>query len=183
MLTPDDVPSCAQLKVIEIIPGRSRREPALLDHLPELCSRVFLRKILIVDSATGSGKSRVLPSAFARELRGCLLVITPSTVDVVGMQRHAAETCRASYRMGQGRHHDRAWRDTDVMFTTCGLAFQWYAERGASYLFGWPVTGVLFDEIDRMEGDPNYALLWEAARATQENHPDFFIGGASATFT
>ena len=53
-----------------------------------------------VNSVTGSGKSREVPSVVAEEIRGKLLVLTPSTVDVTGMQEDAR--LPSCFRMGSG---------------------------------------------------------------------------------
>ena len=53
-----------------------------------------------VDSVTGSGKSREVPSVVAQEVRGKLLVLTPSSVDVNGMQQDAR--LPSCFRMGGG---------------------------------------------------------------------------------
>ena len=58
-------------------------ESTLAKHMPEL--RRSLRNGCLhfqVDSVTGSGKSQAVPSVVAQEVRGKLLVLTPSTVDV-----------------------------------------------------------------------------------------------------
>ena len=49
-----------------------------------------------------------------------------------------------------------------IVFATAGLAARWYASKG--YYMWHNYGGVLFDEIDQMAMDPEYATLWESAR-------------------
>ena len=126
MLREADVPSTATLSQLETIPGSDDGLPGLRRHLPAF------RRLLSngarhvqVDSATASGKSRLIPSEAAALLpRGeKLLVLTPSTVDVTGMQTDA--TCPSCFRMGGQRKGGDPWNRSRIVFATAGLAARW----------------------------------------------------------
>ena len=73
----------------------------LAKYMPEL--RRLLRsgcRHIQVNSVTGSGKSRIVPSVAGEEVWGKLLVLTPSSVDVNGMQQDAR--LPSCFRMGGG---------------------------------------------------------------------------------
>ena len=172
-----DLPSFAVLTSQSLVPGGDG-QPALRKHLPHL--RQLLRKkikIVIIDAATGSGKSRDIPSVLTEFLDWQLLVATPNRIDVKGMQRDA--TVPSCYRMGKGDQLGSI-QDSKVVFATTGLVQQWYATQGDSFL--WYYSGIYFDEIDAMEQDPGFALLWGVTLLTQLKR-DFLIVGASATFS
>ena len=59
-----------------------------------------------------------------------------------------------------------------IVFATAGLAARWYASQGISM---WQYyDGVMFDEINHMALDPEYASLWESARLEAEQR-DFLV--------
>ena len=66
-----------------------------------------------------------------------------------------------------------------IVFATAGLAARWYASQG--YYMWHNYGGVLFDEIDQMAMDPEYASLWESAREEAKKRK-FRVFGASATY-
>ena len=136
---------------------------------------------VIVHAATATGKSRLVPHNLQFEIRGKLLVVTPTTVDVVGMQLWAQwHGCHSRYRLGGKKVGGVPEREAKIVFTTAGLASKWYASKGERFLNGF--TGILFDEMDRMEENPEFALLWEIALQIQSGRW-FLIAGVSATFS
>jgi Tfp pilus assembly ATPase PilU len=54
--------------------------------------------LLIVDAATGSGKSKEIPNRIHPRLKKKLLVINPSSIDIENIHRNIS--CAACYRMG-----------------------------------------------------------------------------------
>ena len=76
-----------------------------------------------------------------------LLVVTKSSVDVIGMQQ---ATQKAScYRMGGKREGGRSWYDSKIVFVTEGLLLRWYANWGANAFQG--CDAIFCDEMDQME--------------------------------
>jgi hypothetical protein len=71
-----------------------------------------------VDSATGSGKSREVPSVAGEEVWGKLLVLTPSTVDVNGMQQDARLPSR--FYMGGEIEGGATFSRSNGQFPYCG---------------------------------------------------------------
>ena len=51
---------------------------------------------------------------------------------------------------------------SDIVFVTAGLAARWYASDGKAMWDNY--AAVIFDEIDQMASEPEYAILWESAR-------------------
>ena len=88
-----------------------------------------------------------------------LLVVTKSTVDVIGMQQHTRMP--SCYRMGRKRQGGCSFYQAKIVFVTDGLLLRWYASQGAEAFRAY--DGIFFDEMDQMERNPEYALLWEIA--------------------
>ena len=149
MIFLSDVPSIAKLFQLNTIPG-SNGSLALSRHMPLLrCLVGNGNPHVQVDSATGSGKSRLVPSVVADALELCpilppgvkLLVLTTSTVDVKGMQ--AAATCASCFRMGGRRRGGAPWHRSKIVFATAGLADRWYASDGGGLWDYGPFGAVL----------------------------------------
>ena len=87
MLQPSDISSYADHISCDVMPGGSIGTPGLLRHIHELKEKSRAgHQTIMVHSAPASGKSRYLPDKVQSEIGGELLVLTPTTVDVVGMQ-------------------------------------------------------------------------------------------------
>ena len=179
MLQPSDIPCYADRISCDVVPGGSRSTPGLLRHMGDLKAKIRDGyQTIMVHAAPASGKSRYLPDNVQPEIRGELLVLTPTTVDVVGMQSWTR--CPSRYRTGLNKEGGAPRRSARIMFTTAGLASRWYASGGMYFLERY--AGIIFDEMDRMEEDPEFALLWEVALNIQRRRW-FLIVGASATFS
>ena len=107
-----------------------------------------------------------------------LLVVTKSTVDVIGMQQYTQKP--SCYRMGRKRQGGCPMYDAKIVFVTDGLFLRWYAARGAQAFYSY--DGIFFDELDPLEINPEYALLWEVAVKVNSRRT-LRISGASATFS
>ena len=107
-----------------------------------------------------------------------LLVVTKSTVDVIGMQQYTRKP--SCYRMGRKRQGGCPMYDAKIVFVTDGLLLRWYAARGAEAFYSY--DGIFFDEMDQMEMNPEYALLWEVA-VKVSSRQRLRISGASAAFS
>ena len=181
MIYESDVPSTAKLSQLNTVPGSDDGHPGLSRYMPVLRRLVRDGALHVqVNAATASGKSRLVPSEVANLLSewGKLLVLTPFTVDVTGMQ--AAATCPSCFRMGGKREGGQPWHCSRIVFATSGLASRWYASQGGGL---WrPFSGVLFDEVNQMERDPGYAQLWESARQEAAERK-LLVLGASATYS
>ena len=101
-----------------------------------------------------------------------------STVDVVDLFTWAKFF--ACYRMGNNRRESSNIGRSRIVFATVGCVFLWYAQTGVTFLRWY--GGVLFDEVDDIEDDPSYALLWEVARHAQSIYK-FVLVAASATIS
>ena len=179
MLQPSDIPSYADRISCDVVPGGSGGAPGLLKHMDTLREHVRAGdQTIMIQKATATGKSRNIPDELQAAIRGRLLVVTTTTVDVVGMQ--SCTTCSSRYRMGHKREGGASWHRAHIMFTTAGLAFRWYASEGTWFLEKY--MGILFDEMDQMEESLEFALLWEIALKTQSRRR-FLVAGASATFS
>ena len=88
-----------------------------------------------------------------------LLVVTKSSVDVIGMQEATMKP--SCYFMGGKKNGGRSWYDSKIVLVTHGLLLRWYANWGAKAFRDY--DGVFFDGIDEMETNPEYALLWQVA--------------------
>ena len=105
MLLESDVPSYAQLEVLESIPGVENDEKPFQKHKEDLKKAVketmdcpdSLPSLVMVQGATASGKSRLGPSAVAECVpHGKILCVTNLRIDVEGMQQ--AATVPSLYR-------------------------------------------------------------------------------------
>ena len=67
----------------------------------------------MVHAATASGKSRILLDNLQPEIGGKLLVVTPTTVDVVGM--HPSTKVKSSFRIGLNMEGGASPDGTPVM--------------------------------------------------------------------
>ena len=67
--------------------------------------------------------------------------------------------------------------DAKIVFATDGLLLRWYAARGADAFYSY--DGIFFDEMDQMEMNPEYALLWGVA-VKVSSRQTLRISGASA---
>ena len=95
-------------------------------------------------------------------------MLTPSTIDVVDMQKHAqAAQVPSCYRMGGRRKGGDRLRSAKIVFATTGLALKWYASDGAEFL-SW-YGGVFFDEVADAERDPEYGLLWTVSHRVSQS--------------
>ena len=104
MIYESDVPSTAKLSQLNTVPGSNDGRPGLLRYMPVLRDLVRDGALHVqLHAATASGKSRLVPSEVAKLLPDWakLLVLTPSTVDVMDMQVDA--TCPSCFRMGGRR--------------------------------------------------------------------------------
>jgi HrpA-like RNA helicase len=179
MLLESDVPSSATLQRLDGIPGGNGGEPALVHRVPEL--RALLQdwsRLVVIDAATGTGKTRVVPSEIQHEVQGPVLALTTTTVDVESMQSQTK--CPSHYRMGGGREGGAHIDDAKIFITTAGLAARWYASNGEQFLGRY--KAVFFDELSQMEHDPMYALLWEVA-LQQRRTRRLVVVGAGATLS
>ena len=134
--------------------------------------------LVIVDAATGSGKSVLLPSEIQKHITGKLLAFNPSTIDTKNVCTSA--TCKSCFRMGGQRQGGASFSDSRAVFVTVGLAFKWYACQGT--LFFTSYDGVFCDELHQMESDPKYAFLFELFMQIAKTRR-FLIVGASATIS
>jgi HrpA-like RNA helicase len=153
----------------------------LTNYESQICAAVHGQKnsVVVIHAATGSGKSKVLPSLLQRTLQRPLLCLVTSTVDVVDMFDHA--TVSASYCMGNGRRgRNHKLGDSQIVFATVGLVLRWYAQVGISFLRRY--GGVLFDEVADTEHDPSYALLWEVTMEARRFY-ELHLVVASATIS
>ena len=166
---PSDLPKFATI-THEDISSAVNQQSAILSKYTAVIRDAALHKdnpVVVIHAATGSGKSKVLPTLLQETINAPLLCLVTSTVDVVDMFNYAKVD--ASYRMGNRRRggHDKL-RHSEIVFATVGLVLRWYAQHGAQFL-SW-YGGVLLDEVADAEHDPCYALLWEVAMiATREN--------------
>ena len=87
---------------------------------------------LYLDAVLASGKSRLVPFAIASELPDYekLLVLTTSTVDVIGMHNDTCKKCPSCYRMGHKREGGVNFKYARIVIATEGLAARWYASKG-----------------------------------------------------
>jgi HrpA-like RNA helicase len=92
MLLATDVPHFARLEKIEDLPGGDGGIP-LERCKDEIFEAVRYHKVVLIDAATATGKSKVVPDVIYDALRAAnpdhcrLLAVTPSTIDVVDMRR------------------------------------------------------------------------------------------------
>ena len=211
-------PCCGPHHRRDSVPGANDNEMPLekcidaihskLTECIDLCIGKSPMGILMVEAATGSGKSVVLPAMIqkymeqvtgeSRKYRKCdysqwdrkhhwprkLLVLNPSTIDIRNVYKAALDRDVPScFRMGykcQGREIAGVRDSSKIVFATVGIAAKWYACHGAKYFdeFG----GVICDEMHKMESDVRYALLWELFLNIRQ-HRDFVLVGATATFS
>ena len=102
MLQPSDIPSYADRISCDVVPGGSGGAPGLLKQMDTLREHVRAGdQTIMIQKATATGKSRNIPDELQAAIRGRLLVVTTTTVDVVGMQ--SCTTCSSRYRMGHKR--------------------------------------------------------------------------------
>mgnify|MGYP002176170074 CR=1 FL=1 len=112
----------------------NQRSATLLNYEDQIRAAVceIDNPVVVIHAATGSGKSKVLPSLLQRTLQRPLLCLVTSTVDVVDMFDHA--TVSASYCMGNGRRgRNHKLGDSQIVFATVGLVLRWYAQVGISF--------------------------------------------------
>ena len=211
-------PCCGPHHRRDSVPGANDNEMPLekcidaihskLTECIDLCIGKSPMGILMVEAATGSGKSVVLPAMIQKYMeqvtcesrkyrkrdysRGDrkhhwprkLLVLNPSTIDIRNVCKAAIDRDVPScFRMGhkcRGREPGGVKRSSKIVFATVGIAAKWYACHGAEYFdeFG----GVICDEMHKMESDVRYALLWELFLNIRQ-HRDFVLVGATATFS
>ena len=179
MIHNSDVPSYAVVATLDTVPGTSGGEMALRQHIPY--ARQLLRSghgVVMFDAATGSGKSKLLPSEIQLHLRGKLLALNPSTLDTKNVCTGAS--CKSCYRMGGRRQGGDRFSESRVVFATVGLVAKWYASGGSRDFRVY--DGVFCDEMHLMESDPRYALLWELFMDISKTR-QFLIVGASSTIT
>ena len=181
--TDSDWPTYALCTELSEVPGTNGKI-AMQQYLPQF--RKLLERghdTIMIDAATASGKSREVPSALANFLYGKVLVMTPSTVDVKGMHND----CKwhySCYRMGGGLRDGCTWKKAKIVFATVGLVENWHAKHGLACFDDF--DGIFFDEMDTMETDASYALLWDAAleaRRRRAASASARLVGASATFS
>ena len=186
MIRSSDLPAGASLTQHATLPGAGLGCPALEKHIHRFWD--LLREgqqHIQFNCATATGKSRIIPSATVEFFERAnyyhfkLLVLTPSSVDVQGMQQWAHDKGHASgYFMGDDQHGGRSKERSKIVFATVGLVCKWYACKGERLWSRY--DAVLFDEINQMEHDPGYASLYESARRCDKN---LLIMGASATYS
>ena len=98
-----DVPSFAVHSILAALPGGSDGELGLARYMPTLRGYIKNGKEnIMIDAVPASGKSRLVPSAIVSELPDYekLLVLTTSTVDVIGMHNDTCKKFPSCYRMG-----------------------------------------------------------------------------------
>jgi HrpA-like RNA helicase len=175
-----DLPNYARISQAEDTPGVNHSAHPLLKYKDQICAAVHAnaRSIVVIHAATGSGKSKVLPSFLQEQLTRPLLCLVTSTVDVVDM--FLCAKVPACYRMGNSRRGGSLIGDSKIVFATVGLVLRWYAKEGHTFLSRY--GGVLFDEVGDIEKDPSYALLWEVARQAQSIYKVVLVA-ASATIS
>ena len=74
---------------------------------------------LLIQAATATGKSKLLPSELARQTAGRVLVLAPSTIDVADMYSKATVPC--SYQCGGGKRGGDP-RSSRIHLVSVGLA-------------------------------------------------------------
>ena len=187
LIQSEDFPRYAKIVKEELVAGTSDGRPALERHAEEVSEAVkrcaTTQKCVIIDAATASGKSKVVPDTAYEAMKTVnpelkLLVVTTSSVDVMSMQKSTRN--RSCWRSGNDLSGGEKWNDSTIVFTTFGLAVRWYGDRGKYWLDEY--GGILFDEMDQMEKNPEYASLWEFARIEKQRRP-FALIGASATLS
>ena len=96
---------------------------------------------------------------------GLLYLLTGATTLVFGLHCMGKYSSRDPFHekvckcnlCANGMEFDRS----QIVFASTGLAAKWYATYGAKIWNHY--EAVVFDEIDQMSKDPEYALLWESA--------------------
>ena len=179
MLRSEDVPLHAKLHRLQEQPGNAEKEMPLLAYVPEI-EQLFIQgeRVVIVDAATGSGKTRIIPDLQQKRLRRKLLALNPSRLDT--RQTQECTSCPSRYRMGFNTHGGNTHTNARIVFVTVGLAYQEYLHQGTKFLSDY--DGVFFDEVGCMESDPQYALLWQVTQH-EARHRRILIVGASATIS
>jgi HrpA-like RNA helicase len=178
---PSDLPNFATITQEDISSAVNQQSAILLKYEKEICAAVRHKDnpVVVIHAATGSGKSKVLPTLLQQTINAPLLCLVTSTVDVVDMFA-SAKVC-ASYRMGNRRRGgNEKLRDSKIVFATVGLVLRWYAQHGILFLEKY--GGVLFDEIADTEHDPSYALLFEVAMVARRAYK-LRVVAASATIS
>jgi hypothetical protein len=124
MFGPIDLPDGATITHEDESTAANQATAILTNYESQICAAVHCPKnsVVVVHAATGTGKSKVLPSLLQRTLQRPLLCLVTSTVDVVDMFDHA--TVSASYCMGNGRRgRNHKLGDSQIVFATsvfCG---------------------------------------------------------------
>ena len=190
-ILPDDVPPHAIRQRLQDLPGGNGGKPALTKHMHTLRSHLkHGETLIIIDSATGSGKTRICPLEVQRTVHGRLLLIARSTLDVPKLCNEFNEdhNIPTNYRMGGGLSGGVHFDDAQIVVITAGLAARWYASNGT--LFAETFQAVFFDELGEMEVDPAYAVLFEVAmkirqrQQTARRRPqDFVVVGAGSALS
>jgi len=179
MIRNSDVPSGAAIERQAPVLGTMGGQLPLQSKMPEIRQLLQQRsEVTMVQAATGSGKSVLIPTEFQQHIRGKLLALNPSTIDTENVCLSAK--CKSCYRMGGKRYGGDDFAESRVVFVTVGLAAKWYTSHGIQFFEDY--DGVFCDELHAMETDPHYSMLWEVFRyiATKRS---FLIMGASATFS
>lgn len=179
MIRNSDVLSCAQIERLESVPGTTDRQLPMQKHMPLLKELLHQKQPLtIVQAATGSGKSMLIPTEMSKHIRRKLLVLNPSTIDTENVCKLAK--CPSCFRMGGKRHGGVDFAQAKIVFVTVGLAAQWYTSHGTKLFQDY--DGVFCDEMHDMEINPQYSMLWEVFLLIARSR-DILIVGASATFS
>ena len=103
MIRNSDVPSGATIERQGTVPGTIGGQLPLQSSMPHI--RQLLRQgcqVMMVEAATGSGKSVLIPTESQKHIRRKLLVLNPSTIDTENVCQ--AAKCKSCYRMGGKRH-------------------------------------------------------------------------------
>jgi ATP-dependent helicase HrpB len=82
--------------------------------------------------------------------------------------------------MGRRNQGGAKRQDSQAVFATVGLAVEWFKTKPSSWLANY--AAIFLDEIDQVETDLAYAVLWEKC-CEEAKRRKFHIIGASATFS
>jgi hypothetical protein len=114
------------------------------------------KKILIFAAATGSEKIQMLANWIQLRIQKKLLILNPSTIGVRNTYMHISAAC---YRTGADRGDGCEIQHARVVCATVGVVVRCYGTGGSKFLKEF--DGVIFEEMDKMTVDPQYAMLWD----------------------
>ena len=180
MLSRDDLPDSLEFIRQSDVDGCDSKRLPLQEHMDSLCKLMAEEyELVLVEGATGTGKSRLIPTAMCNCLHGRVLVLTPSTVDTKSLYQSCELPC--CYCIG-GLREGELNEKCRIVFATVGMVAKWYASYGVEVFRNY--AGVFMDEVNEVINDAQYAMLFECARKERHSRitasSQFVIVGASA---